>query len=95
MICFLYYKSIYYTKVPVGITISNDAGQVVYDLDKVGTKVMVAQGGQGGGPTNNWFGLKGQFKYLRLDLKLIADIGLVGFPNAGKSTLLKVFMKTE
>ena len=57
--------------------------------------VKVAEGGQGGGPSNNWLGQPGQKTFLRLDLKLIADLGLVGFPNAGKSTLLKAISNAK
>lgn len=53
-----------------------------------GDSVLVAGGGIGGGPTNGFSGVLGEARTVRLDLKLIADIAFVGFPNAGKSTLL-------
>lgn len=52
--------------------------------------MIVAKGGIGGHSKNGFLGLQGQTYSIKLDLKLISDIGLVGFPNAGKSTLLKV-----
>lgn len=52
-------------------------------------QMVVAKGGPGGCPETGYSGIKGQDHFIRLDLKLIADIGLVGFPNAGKSTLLR------
>lgn len=59
------------------------------DLDHHGQKLLVAQGGMGGIPHTSYLGTPGQAHSLVLDLKLIADFGLIGFPNAGKSTLLK------
>jgi len=87
--------------VPPGTLIYDvDLDLLLKDLDKVGMKVRVCRGGRGGKgnkafatPTNQTPrhaepGKKGQERSLRLELKLIADVGLVGMPNAGKSTLI-------
>ncbi|XP_053122111.1 GTP-binding protein 10 isoform X3 [Hemicordylus capensis] len=58
------------------------------ELYKVGDRMLVAHGGIGGCVATNFFPVKGQKYMVHLDLKLIADVGLVGFPNAGKSSLL-------
>ncbi|QQS37308.1 MAG: GTPase ObgE [Ignavibacteriales bacterium] len=88
-------------KVPVGTIIKNSANQkILYDLDKEGMKVTAAKGGKGGRGNSNFAtptnqapryaepGTPGESKKVILELKLIADVGLIGFPNAGKSTLI-------
>jgi Obg family GTPase CgtA len=59
------------------------------EINQEGEELLLAKGGAGGNPKNGYLGTKGQAYPVIFDLKLIADIGLVGFPNAGKSTLLK------
>ena len=87
--------------VPPGTQIiDQESGEVLFDMLKDGQEVKFLQGGKGGlgnthfkSPTNQrptyaQPGEKGQTRNIKLDLKLIADIGLVGFPNVGKSTLI-------
>ncbi|XP_060104455.1 GTP-binding protein 10 [Heteronotia binoei] len=74
--------------VPSGISVVADDGKLLGELNKPGDRLLVARGGIGGSLVTNFLPTKGQSFSIHLDLKLIADVGLVGFPNAGKSSLL-------
>ena len=80
---------------PVGVSVLADGGQLLGDLVKDNDTVLVARGGPGGSRHTDYCGIKGQRRSVKLDLKLIADVGFVGFPNAGKSTLLGVLTHGE
>jgi len=88
--------------VPVGTAVTNvETDEVIGDLTRHGDRLLVAKGGKGGlgnmhfksstnrSPTRALPGLPGEERVLKLELKLLADVGLLGFPNAGKSTLIR------
>jgi len=89
-------------KVPVGTTvIDEDTGEILGDLAEDGQRLRVAQGGWHGlgntrfksstnrAPRQTTKGTEGEQRNLRLELKVLADVGLLGLPNAGKSTLIR------
>ena len=89
-------------KVPVGTTIvDEDTGEVLGDLVESGQRLLVAQGGRGGlgnihfksstnrSPRKSTPGHEGDSRRLKLELKVLADVGLLGLPNAGKSTFIR------
>lgn len=80
---------------PIGVTVRSETGVFLGELNKEGATCLAAYGGGGGSKGNNFIGQKGQHWAVTLDLKLIADVGLVGFPNAGKSTFLKAISKAN
>ncbi|KAJ7418160.1 GTP-binding protein 10 [Pitangus sulphuratus] len=74
--------------VPPGISLLLDDGKQIGELNAAGERFLAARGGLGGSLATDFLPCKGQKRIIHLDLKLIADVGLVGFPNAGKSSLL-------
>ena len=95
-------------KVPIGTIIKNTkTKQVVADFIKEGQKEIICRGGKGGRGNINYKtstrqtprfaqkGTAGESGIFELELKVLADVGLVGFPNAGKSTLLSVLSKAR
>lgn len=76
-------------KVPVGVTVEDTEKQILGDLDKNGEQVLVAYGGRGGDKQTDHHAFHGQERTVRLNFKMISDVAFVGFPNAGKSTLLR------
>lgn len=91
-----------YVSLPVGTVVRDaDTGEQLGDLARVGDELLVARGGKGGwgntrfkssinrSPRQFGSGLPGEKRLLELEMKVIADVGLLGLPNAGKSTLIR------
>ncbi len=92
-----------YISVPIGTIVRDiEKDKIVADMSEAGKTILIAKGGRGGRgnqhfatstrqvPNFSEMGEKGQEKNIELELKMIADVGLIGYPNVGKSTLISV-----
>jgi len=95
-------------RVPCGTVVHDlDSGEFIGDLTEAGQRLKVAEGGRGGlgntrfkssvnrAPRKTTKGTAGEARHLKLELKLLADVGLVGLPNAGKSTLISAMSQAR
>ncbi|MGI9224153.1 MAG: Obg family GTPase CgtA [Woeseiaceae bacterium] len=94
--------------VPCGTVVHDvDTGELICDLTEAGQRQMVAEGGRGGlgntrfksstnrAPRKTTNGTQGEGRHLQLELKVLADVGLLGMPNAGKSTLISAMSQAR
>ena len=94
--------------VPCGTVVKDvDTGEIICDLTEAGQRQMVAEGGRGGlgntrfksstnrAPRQTTRGTQGEGRHLALELKVLADVGLLGLPNAGKSTLISAMSQAK
>ncbi len=97
-----------YIRVPVGSVVTDlETNAIIADITKHAEEVIICEGGKGGkgntalatqrvpAPGYAENGLPGEKKAIRIELKVLADVGLVGFPNVGKSTLISVLSKAK
>src|SRR5690349_3627325 len=95
-------------RVPVGTVVhDHETGEIIADLDQAGARCVAARGGTGGQgnihfatawnrtPRSATDGTPGEERVVRLELKLLADVGLLGFPNVGKSTFISVVSRAR
>ena len=95
-------------KIPCGTVVHDvDTGELICDLIEAGARQKVAEGGTGGlgntrfkssvnrAPRKTTPGTQGESRHLRLELKVLADVGLLGLPNAGKSTLISAMSQAK
>ena len=95
-------------RVPCGTVVHDvDTGELIADLTETGQRQMVAEGGRGGlgntrfksstnrAPRKTTNGTPGEGRHLKLELKVLADVGLLGLPNAGKSTLITAMSQAK
>jgi GTPase len=95
-------------RVPVGTQVKDrETGELLFDLDRPDSRVIVAKGGKGGrgnihfatpydrAPRRSEPGEEGEEKKYRLELKIMADVGLLGFPNVGKSTFIRAVSRAR
>ena len=96
-----------FIRVPVGTIIKNKNNEILFDLSEAGEKALIAKGGRGGRgnasfvsqrlkfPSFAEIGEETEEKWINLELRIVADVALVGFPNSGKSTLISMISNAK